>query len=96
MSKRTTTLLAAAALSVVALAGHAGAAETAGHAAPAGLAAASAAAGPGVQATRTVHAPFTLEQNQSLASDTANLVMQSDGNLVIYDEFGRARWASRT
>ncbi|MFI1970516.1 hypothetical protein [Streptomyces cinnamoneus] len=91
MRKRITTLLAAVALSTVAFAGQAAAAPS-DHAA-------SAATGQAAKArpeSRTVHAPFVLERNQSIVSDTARLVMQSDGNLVIYDEFGVARWATGT
>ncbi|MGK5546119.1 hypothetical protein ACSNOH_15490 [Streptomyces sp. URMC 127] len=96
MRKRTTTLVAAAALSVLALAGQATAA-TSGNGTPAAAGTVAAeTVKPGATATQTVYAPFSLERDQSLASDTARLVMQSDGNLVIYDEFGRARWATGT
>ncbi|QIB48905.1 lectin [Streptomyces aureoverticillatus] len=58
--------------------------------------AASSAAKPGPLADQVRYAPFTLNHNESVSSNTARLVMQSDGNLVIYDEFNRARWATRT
>ncbi len=93
--KRTTTLVAATALSVLALAGQATAA-TSGNVAPAAETVAAKTVKPGTTATQTLYAPFSLERNQSVTSNTAHLVMQSDGNLVIYDEFGRARWSTGT
>lgn len=48
------------------------------------------------QTTRTVQAPYTFGPGRSVSSDTARLVMQTDGNLVVYDEHGRGRWASHT
>ncbi|MEV5240729.1 hypothetical protein AB0K89_16750 [Streptomyces cinnamoneus] len=90
MGKKITTLLAAAALTTVTLAGQAIAAP-AGHAATTGGTAATS-----VTANQTIHAPFTLERGRSVSSDTARLVMQTDGNLVIYDEFNVARWATGT
>ncbi len=92
MGKKITTLLATTALAAMALAGQASAAPS-DHTAPA---ATGRTAGTHVKATRTLHAPFTLERNHSVSSDTARLVMQSDGNLVVYDEFNVARWASNT
>ncbi|MFE7135120.1 hypothetical protein ACFVIM_30110 [Streptomyces sp. NPDC057638] len=77
------------------LAGHAQAAPAADHSTGTGGApAAGAVAGP--LANQTIYAPFVFNHNDSVSSDTATLIMQSDGNLVIYDEFGRARWASNT
>ncbi|WP_331446810.1 hypothetical protein [Streptomyces xanthochromogenes] len=92
MRKRVITLLATATLATMALTGQA-------NAAPAGRAPAAehgsvTALGP--QANQTRYAPFTLNRNQSLSSNTARLVLQTDGNLVVYDEFNRARWASNT
>ncbi|MEV6400028.1 hypothetical protein AB0M39_35440 [Streptomyces sp. NPDC051907] len=92
MGKRATALLATAVLASLMLVGQAHAAPS-DHARPA---ASGKTAIPGEQATQVRYAPFTLSHNQSVSSDTARLVMQSDGNLVIYDEFNRARWASNT
>ncbi|MCD9140644.1 lectin [Streptomyces albireticuli] len=92
MGKRATTLLATAALAAMTLAGQASAAPS-DHASPA---AANTTVTPGTQASQTLYAPFALNPGESVSSDTARLVMQSDGNLVVYDEFNRARWASRT
>lgn len=92
MRKRAATLLATAALATLTLVGQASAAPS-NHTPPAANDKAVAKAAPSNQ---TRYAPFTLHHNQSVSSDTARLVMQSDGNLVIYDEFNRARWASNT
>ncbi|GAA3029082.1 hypothetical protein GCM10020000_02090 [Streptomyces olivoverticillatus] len=46
--------------------------------------------------SHTLYAPFELQRGESVSSDTARLVMQTDGNLVVYDEFNRARWDSHT
>ncbi|WP_282795430.1 hypothetical protein [Streptomyces sp. CC224B] len=91
MGKKTVTLLATAALASLTLIGQANA-TPAHDTAPA----AARATEPGILADQIRYAPFTLNHNESLRSDTATLVMQSDGNLVVYDEFNRARWASRT
>ncbi|MBT2385481.1 hypothetical protein [Streptomyces sp. ISL-11] len=90
--KRTVVLLATSALAAMTLAGQASAAP-AHHTSPS---TAGQAVQAKIKASRTYEAPFALGHNQSVSSDTARLVMQSDGNLVIYDEFGRARWASHT
>ncbi|MFC5724197.1 hypothetical protein ACFP1Z_28970 [Streptomyces gamaensis] len=90
--KRAAVLLATSALAAVTLAGQATAAAP--HRSPAS--ATVHAAKPGVQSTQIRNAPFVLNPNESLNSDTARLIMQSDGNLVIYDEFGKALWASNT
>ncbi|MEU7166555.1 hypothetical protein AB0A70_18205 [Streptomyces morookaense] len=92
MRKRISTLVATAALATLALAGPAGAVAPA-HA-PAGAKGTVTAARS--QADQVLSAPATLERGRSWTSDTAQLVMQTDGNLVIYDEFGNARWASNT
>ncbi|MCC3769543.1 hypothetical protein [Streptomyces sp. UNOC14_S4] len=47
-------------------------------------------------AGQVINAPFTFQQNQAVSSNEARLIMQSDGNLVVYDEFNVARWASNT
>lgn len=55
------------------------------------------AADTGVPRTsQVIDAPYTLGPNASVSSDTARLIMQSDGNLVVYDEFNIPRWASNT
>ncbi|WP_217574511.1 hypothetical protein [Streptomyces sp. GbtcB7] len=41
-------------------------------------------------------ATWTLERGQSVSSDEARLVMQTDGNLVVYDELDFPRWGSDT
>ncbi|MFF7334893.1 hypothetical protein [Streptomyces sp. NPDC008150] len=46
--------------------------------------------------TVVVHATRVLQAGQSVSATLARLVMQSDGNLVIYDENGKPRWASHT
>ncbi|MDT0447854.1 hypothetical protein [Streptomyces hesseae] len=99
MGKKTATTLAAAALMAITLTGQASAA-TLGHTSS-GTSATSATSATGASGARTkasqvLYAPFVLERGQSVTSDTAQLVMQTDGNLVVYDEFGRARWDSRT
>ena len=54
-------------------------------------------ADPHVGATTTViSATRTLTAGQSWSSTLARMVMQGDGNLVIYDENGKALWASNT
>ncbi|MGW8332677.1 hypothetical protein ACWGNF_25705 [Streptomyces sp. NPDC055808] len=92
MRKRVITLLATATLSALAFTGQANAAP-AQHV-PAAAPGSVTTLGP--QANQTRYAPFTLNRNQSVSSNTARLVMQTDGNLVVYDEFNRARWASNT
>ncbi|QEV64436.1 hypothetical protein CP982_03520 [Streptomyces spectabilis] len=84
-------MLATAALASITLVGQANAAPSHHAATPA-----SSATTPGPLANQVRYAPFTLNHNQSVSSNTARLVMQSDGNLVIYDEFNRARWATGT
>ncbi|MGV9563816.1 hypothetical protein [Streptomyces sp. NPDC003480] len=46
--------------------------------------------------TVVIQATRTLSAGESWSATLAHLVMQSDGNLVIYDENGHARWASNT
>ncbi|MEW2527446.1 hypothetical protein [Streptomyces sp. NPDC047071] len=91
MGKKTATLLATAALASLTLVGQANAAPA--HHAPAPS---STSTHPGPLADQVRYAPFTLNHNESVSSNTARLIQQSDGNLVIYDEFNRPRWASRT
>ncbi|MFJ6901940.1 hypothetical protein [Streptomyces hokutonensis] len=47
-------------------------------------------------ATQIQYAGWTLEHGQSVSSDEARLVMQTDGNLVVYDELSQPRWGSDT
>ncbi|MDO0925309.1 protein kinase [Streptomyces sp. TG1A-8] len=58
----------------------------------------SAGAGDGAPLpdTLTVGARRSLAAGEFLQTRRAKLIMQSDGNLVVYDEDGKARWASRT
>ncbi|MGA4840713.1 hypothetical protein [Streptomyces sp. G45] len=95
MRKKASTLLAAVALASVTLVGQASAAPS-DHAPTSASSPASEAATPGTRADQVRYAPFTLNHNESISSNTARLVQQSDGNLVVYDEFNRARWASNT
>ncbi|WP_189939175.1 hypothetical protein [Streptomyces sulfonofaciens] len=46
--------------------------------------------------TLVIGATRTLNTGQSWTATRARMVMQGDGNLVIYDENGHARWASHT
>ncbi|WP_406504046.1 hypothetical protein [Streptomyces sp. NBC_00212] len=92
MGKRVITLLATAAIASLTLVGQASAAPS-NHTPSA---ATGKTATMGAFSDQTRYAPFTLNHDQSVSSNTARLVMQSDGNLVIYDEFNRARWASNT
>ncbi len=92
MGKKIATLLASVALGAMTLAGQASAAPV-GHNVSV---ATDQADGARTKASQTLYAPSVLERDQSVSSDTARLVMQSDGNLVVYDEFNRARWASNT
>ncbi|MER8186558.1 hypothetical protein [Kitasatospora sp. NPDC094015] len=61
-------------------------------------AAAGAERGPGrsLRADQELGAVFELEPGRSIRSARAMLLMQSDGDLVIYDEFGRVRWSTGT
>ncbi|WP_053161009.1 hypothetical protein [Streptomyces caatingaensis] len=94
MKKRVSALLAAATLATLTLAGQAQAgAAPATHTAADGARTSTTAR---IKATRVLYATSVLERGQSWSSDTATLVMQTDGNLVVYDEFGRARWSSNT
>lgn len=56
------------------------------------------ASAPAADAPRnvSVNAPHTLKVGEFLENSTRRLIMQPDGNLVIYDEQGHARWASQT
>ncbi|KAB7832702.1 hypothetical protein [Streptomyces mobaraensis] len=92
MKKRVSALLAATALMTLTLAGQASALSAADNAAD-GVRDTSAVR---IKATQILQAPAVLERGQSWSSDTATLVMQTDGNLVVYDEFGRARWNTGT
>lgn len=40
--------------------------------------------------------PFTFGVGKFVKTVRSQLIMQTDGNLVLYDESGKARWASRT
>jgi hypothetical protein len=44
----------------------------------------------------SVNAPHKLAVGEFLENTNRKLIMQEDGNLVVYDENGKARWASRT
>ncbi|MER5888772.1 mannose-binding protein [Streptomyces sp. NPDC001941] len=44
----------------------------------------------------SVSAPSVLEVNQAWTTNRIRLVMQTDGNLVVYDENGNPRWAAMT
>ncbi|MGW5256921.1 hypothetical protein ACWERW_28860, partial [Streptomyces sp. NPDC004012] len=46
--------------------------------------------------TVVIQATRTLSAGQSWSATLAHLTMQGDGNLVLYDEQGHARWASNT
>lgn len=46
--------------------------------------------------TRVVSAPSTLTRGQFWSTNRISMVMQEDGNLVVYDENGKATWASMT
>ncbi|MEU6998251.1 hypothetical protein [Nonomuraea sp. NPDC046570] len=43
-----------------------------------------------------LNAPYVLSHDDSVSSAAARLVLQRDGNLVVYDEFNSPRWASNT
>jgi len=43
-----------------------------------------------------VKAPFTFDAGKVLQTVRSKLTMQTDGNLVLYDKDGTARWASQT
>ncbi|MET9914623.1 bulb-type lectin domain-containing protein [Streptomyces sp. NPDC006476] len=93
MRRKVIALLATATIATLTLAGQASAVPSEdASAAGTGTAAVKST----LRANQTISAPFTLNRNQSVSSNTARLIMQSDGNLVIYDEFNRARWASNT
>ncbi|WP_406005245.1 protein kinase [Streptomyces sp. NBC_00637] len=47
-------------------------------------------------AAKVMTAPFELAAGQSAVAGARTLIMQQDGNLVIYDEGGKARWAAMT
>ncbi|MFD8418275.1 protein kinase [Streptomyces sp. NPDC059466] len=55
-----------------------------------------AAAGSNLPDALVVKSPFTFEVGKVLRTVRSKLIMQTDGNLVLYDESGKARWASRT
>ncbi|MFF1438968.1 protein kinase [Streptomyces sp. NPDC058295] len=50
----------------------------------------------GDAAPKVVPATFELATGESVGTGARSLVMQADGNLVIYDQDHKARWASRT
>ncbi|GAA0393381.1 hypothetical protein [Streptomyces luteireticuli] len=92
MKKRVSALLAVATLATLTLGGQAGAAPSI-HSSVNDARSTTTAR---IKATQILDAPAVLERGQSWSSDTATLVMQTDGNLVVYDEFGRARWDAST
>ncbi|MDR6975902.1 hypothetical protein J2X68_002590 [Streptomyces sp. 3330] len=47
-------------------------------------------------AARVVQAPFELATGESVAAASRSLIIQQDGNLVIYDQDQTARWAAMT
>lgn len=51
---------------------------------------------PGSTALRTIQATFELATGEAVRAGARTLVMQKDGNLVIYDQDGKVRWASAT
>jgi hypothetical protein len=54
------------------------------------------AAKPSLPASISVSATRVLRAGQTLDAKRARLHMQTDGNLVVYDENGKARWATMT
>ncbi|MFH9584541.1 mannose-binding protein [Streptomyces luteogriseus] len=46
--------------------------------------------------TETVYATSVLEVNQAWTTNRIRMVMQTDGNLVVYNEHGKPTWASMT
>ncbi|MER6442781.1 protein kinase [Streptomyces sp. NPDC001185] len=51
---------------------------------------------PSLPPSLTVSAPRTLKTGEYLQSAHAKLIIQKDGNLVVYDERNQPRWASHT
>ncbi|MEU8718645.1 protein kinase [Streptomyces sp. NPDC048663] len=51
---------------------------------------------PSLPPSLTVSAPRTLKAGEYLQSAHAKLIIQKDGNLVVYDERNQPRWASHT
>ncbi|MGV9557480.1 mannose-binding protein [Streptomyces sp. NPDC003522] len=49
-----------------------------------------------VWSTETVYATSVLEVNQAWTTNRIRMVMQTDGNLVVYNEQGKPLWASMT
>ena len=49
-----------------------------------------------VQVANKSYLSLTLATGDEVVTPKATLIMQNDGNLVVYDETGRARWASNT
>ncbi|MFF9062392.1 mannose-binding protein [Streptomyces sp. NPDC014882] len=49
-----------------------------------------------VWSTETVYATSVLEVNQAWTTNRIRMVMQTDGNLVVYNERGKPLWASMT
>jgi hypothetical protein len=45
---------------------------------------------------RDIYPVHTFYPGDAVRSDRARLIMQQDGNLVVYDEYGTPRWASNT
>ncbi|MEW2299025.1 protein kinase [Streptomyces sp. NPDC006655] len=80
---------------------HSAASKTAGGTASAAAPQSQASgAAPASQAAsvalKTVQATFELATGASVGTGARTLVMQQDGNLVIYDQDGKARWAAMT
>ncbi|KQX67429.1 protein kinase [Streptomyces sp. Root1310] len=50
----------------------------------------------GDAAPKVVQAPFELATGESVGSGARSLIIQQDGNLVIYDQDRKARWAAMT
>ncbi|MGW3630333.1 protein kinase domain-containing protein [Streptomyces sp. NPDC005122] len=74
----------------------AGAEATPGSGAGAGADAEGSADGSHLPDALVLKPPFTFEVGKFVKTVRSRLIMQTDGNLVLYDESGTARWASRT
>ncbi|MET8408457.1 protein kinase [Streptomyces sp. NPDC005195] len=67
-----------------------------GSSAGAGAGAGGSADGSHLPDALVLKPPFTFEVGKFVQTVRSRLIMQTDGNLVLYDESGTARWASRT
>ncbi|MER5405930.1 protein kinase [Streptomyces sp. NPDC002769] len=74
----------------------AGAGASAGSDASPGAGDAGSAEGGNLPDALVLKPPFTFEVGKLVRTVRSKLIMQTDGNLVLYDESGKARWASRT